>query len=118
MQDDRTQSAKATKLIEALTLNEPGFVSLVSIVELFWVLTKSYGLSRGQVSQALGLLLRTKEIVVDRAEHVAKALRLYNASSADFADCLIEKISSNLGCERTMTFDIHAAKVTGMTLIK
>ena len=118
MQDDPTQSAKATKLIEALTLNQPGFVSLVSIVELFWVLTKSYGLSRGQVSQALGLLLRTKEIVVDRAEHVAKALRLYNASSADFADCLIEKISSNLGCERTMTFDIHAAKVTGMTLIK
>ena len=118
MQDDRTQSAKATKLIEALTLNKPGFVSLVSIVELFWVLTKSYSLSRGQVSQALGLLLRTKEIVVDRAEHVAKALRLYSVSSADFADCLIEKISSNLGCERTMTFDIHAAKVTGMTLIK
>ena len=39
MQDDPTQSTKATKLIEALTLNEPGFVSLVSIVELFWVLT-------------------------------------------------------------------------------
>ena len=118
MQDDRTQSAKATKLIEALTLNEPGCISLVSIVELFWVLTKSYDLSRGQVSQALGLLLRTKEIVVDRAEHVAKALRLYSASSADFADCLIEKISSGLGCERTVTFDIHAAKVAGMTLIK
>ena len=34
MQDDPRQSARATRLIEALTAEAPGFVPLVSLVEL------------------------------------------------------------------------------------
>lgn len=34
MQDDAKQSPKATRFIEALTADAPGFVSLVSVVEL------------------------------------------------------------------------------------
>ena len=34
MQDDAKQSLKATKLMESLTGDELGFVSLVSVVEL------------------------------------------------------------------------------------
>ena len=36
-QDDPVQSAKASDLIESLTTLSPGFVSLVSVVELVWV---------------------------------------------------------------------------------
>ena len=118
MQDDARQSAQATTLIEALTVDEPGFVSIISVVELGWVLSSSYGLSREQLEQAFEALLRTKEIVVDRADHVLKALRLFKATSADFADCLIERAAASAGCSRTMTFDIAAAKVAGMTLIQ
>ena len=39
MQDDARQSAQATTLIEALTVDEPGFVSIISVVELGWVLS-------------------------------------------------------------------------------
>ena len=46
MQDDAKQSLKATKLMESLTVDEPGFVSLVSMVELGWVLSSSYDLNR------------------------------------------------------------------------
>ncbi len=67
MQDDARQSPKANKLIESLTVDEPGFVPLVAVVELVWVLSSSYDLTRAQVVQALGLLLRTKEVIVDRA---------------------------------------------------
>lgn len=116
-QDDAGQSPKATKLIESLTVDAPGFVSLVSVVELFWVLSSCYGLTREQLTQALELLLRTKEVVVDRADQVLKALRVYKAGSADFADCLIERTAAGAGCNRTMTFDIGAAKTAGMTLI-
>ena len=116
-QDDAMQSPKATKLIESLTVDAPGFVSLVSVVELFWVLSFCYGLTREQLTQALELLLRTKEVVVDRADQVMKALRVYKAGSADFADCLIERTAASAGCSRTMTFDIGAAKTAGMTLI-
>ena len=79
MQDDARQSAKAAALVESLTVDAPGFISLVSIVELCWVLSVSYGLNRQQVAQALELLLRTKEIVIDHAEQVAQALRAFKA---------------------------------------
>ncbi len=70
MQDDAKQSPKATKFMESLTADAPGFVSLISIVELGWVLSFSYGLTRDQLAQALDALLRTKEIVIDRADVV------------------------------------------------
>lgn len=97
MQDDATQSLKAAKLMESLTVDEPGFVSLVSVVELGWVLSSSYDLDRGQVVRALDLLLRTKTVVIDRADEVMKALRVFRASSADFADCLIERTAASAG---------------------
>jgi predicted nucleic-acid-binding protein len=118
MQDDAKQSLKATKLMESLTVDEPGFVSLVSVVELGWVLSSAYDLDRAQVAQVHELLLRTKAVVVDRADEVTKALRVFKASSADFADCLIERTAASAGCARTMTFDVGAAKTSGMTLIQ
>ena len=118
MQDDAKQSARATKLVESLTGDEPGFVTLVSVVELVWVLSSCYALTRLQLAQALEALLRAKQLVVDQAEHVARALRVFSAGSADFADCLIERTAAHAGCSRTMTFDVAAAKTAGMTLIQ
>ena len=117
MQDDPKQSQKATRLIEALSSDAPGFVPLVAVVEIAWVLTSCYDLKREQVAEAIGGILRSKEFVVDRAEQVAQALRVYKTGSADFADCLIERGSTSAGCDRTMTFDTSAAKTAGMTLI-
>jgi predicted nucleic-acid-binding protein len=117
MQDDAKQSPKATKLMESLTVVAPGFVPLVAVVELGWVLSSSYELTRDQLLQAFEALLRTKEIVIERADQVLKALRIFKATSADFADCLIERAAASAGCEKTMTFDVGAAKVAGMTLI-
>jgi predicted nucleic-acid-binding protein len=118
MQDDAMQSPKASRLIESLTADEPGFVSVISVVELGWVLSTAYGLTREQLAQAFDSLLRSKELVVDCADQVLKALRVFNASSADFADCLIAQSAASAGCGRTMTFDVGAAKAAGMTLIK
>ncbi len=117
MQDEPKQARKANTLIESLAQQAPGYVPVVVVLELFWVLTKSYELTRQQVAQAIELLLRAEELMVDRAEHVARALRLYQSSTADFADCLIERIAASAGCERTMTFDVKAAKAAGMTLV-
>ncbi len=117
MQDDPKQSPKASRLIEGLTAAEPGFVPLVSIVELVWVLSSAYSLDRQQVSAALDLLLRSKEIVLDRADQVLQAQRRFNSGGADFADCLIERVAHGAGCTTTMTFDVAAVKSAGMTLI-
>lgn len=117
MQDDSKQSPKATRLIESLTSEQPGFVSLVAIVELVWVLSSSYGLTKDQLVEALDLLLRSKEIVVDRGELVLQAQRRFATGGADFSDCLIERIAQAQGCQTTMTFDARAAKAAGMTLV-
>ncbi|MFM8557595.1 MAG: PIN domain-containing protein [Betaproteobacteria bacterium] len=118
MQDDPRQSAKATTLIESLEVDRPGFISVVSMVELYWVLTSCYDLTNDQVRQALDLLLRTRQIVVDRADQVLRALKVFGTGKADFADCLIERTAASAGCEQTMTFDMSAARHAGMTLIR
>jgi predicted nucleic-acid-binding protein len=39
MQDDPRQSSKAAVLVESLDAHTPGFVGVVSLIELYWVLT-------------------------------------------------------------------------------
>ncbi len=117
MQDDARQSPKATRLIESLDADHPGFISLVSIIELYWVLTTCYELSREQVAQAIDLLLRSRQIVVDRSDQVLRALRVFDDGRADFADCLIERTCASVGCVKTVTFDAKASKHSGMVLL-
>ena len=74
MQDDPKQSPKANRLIESLDADNPGFISIVSVIELFWVLTSCYELSHAQVTQALEMMLRTKSFVIERPDR--KSTRL------------------------------------------
>ena len=118
MQDDAKQSSKATKIIEDLDVTDnSGYVTLVSIIELVWVLTGSYGLARAQVAQALDNLIRAKQLKIESADQVIRALRVFKIGKSDFADCLIERSANSAGCEKTVTFDVNASKHAGMTLI-
>ena len=49
MQDDAKQSALANKLIEGLREDAPGYITIVSIIELAWVLESAYALNRSQI---------------------------------------------------------------------
>lgn len=117
MQDDAKQSRRATRLIESLSADDPAFIPLVALVELVWVLSSSYDLDRAQVAQALDALIRSRELRIDRADLVVQALRRFSAGSADFADCLIERLASDAGCAETLTFDVAAARSAGMKLM-
>ena len=117
MQDDTRQSPLATRIVESLSAEAPGFVPLVAIVELGWVLGSDYKLNRNQLVDAFEALLRTRELVVERGDIVWKALRLFRRANGDLADCLIACSAEAAGCAKTMTFDRGAAKRGGMTLI-
>jgi len=116
-QDDPKQSPKATRLIESLTVAAPGFVGVVSVVELVWVLSTCYGSTKAEICEVLEALLRTKELVVAQTDTVWKALRLFRDGKTDFADCLIERAANDAGCSHTATFDRDAAKTCGMHII-
>lgn len=117
-QDDPKQSPKATRLIESLTAEAPGYVGIVSVVELVWVLTGCYGSTKAEICEVLETLLRAKGILVAHADTVWKALRSFKNGHADFADCLIGQFALDDGCTHTMTFDRDAAKHGGMRLFE
>ena len=117
-QDDKRQAALANSLIESLDDASPGFVTLVTVVELSWVLESVYNFTRQQFAEVLQTLMAVDTIKLDRSAVVASALRTYAVSKADFSDCLIERLSASAGCLKTMTFDKAAAKMAGMVLIE
>lgn len=114
-QDDAKQSAKATALIESLTDAKPGYLSQMVLIELVWVLQRCYDASREMVAETLERLLRTQGLVVQEAEQVWQALRIYR-QGGDFADCLIVRVAMADGCDGVVTFDEGAAKA-GMRVL-
>ena len=116
--DDAVQTAAAVRLIDSLSSDSPGFLSLIVIVELVWVLELSYRFRKNEIEQVLESLLRSKELVIERAEIVSQALRKFSASRADFTDCLIERSGHAAECQYTVTFDHNAASAAGMKLLK
>ncbi|HEY3973713.1 MAG TPA: type II toxin-antitoxin system VapC family toxin [Candidatus Sulfotelmatobacter sp.] len=117
-QDDPAQTRTATKLIESLSAEEPGFIALVVVAELAWVLQTSYSSTRDEIVSVLESLLRAKTLVVERTDLVRQALRQFSAGRADFADYLVERCANAAGCERTFTFDKVAATDAGMRLLR
>ncbi len=90
----------------------------MTVVKLYWVLATCYDLTDSQVKRDLESLLRAKQILVNRADLVLRALRVFDAGKADFADSLIERTASGAGSTETMTFNARTAKHAGMALIR
>jgi predicted nucleic-acid-binding protein len=116
--DDPTQAAAANRVMRSLSFDSPGFLSLIVIAELVWVLSISYRYQKKEIEQVLENLLRSKELTIDRAEIVSQAFRAFRAGRADFADYLIERCAHSAGCEFTITFDEKAATLAGMQLVR
>ena len=114
--DDARQSALASGIFDSLSADSPGFVSVVVIVELVWVLESCYELGKDRIIETLDALLRSQELTVERPDAVRQALRRFAASRADFADCLIERCCREAECQYTVTFD-RKAVAAGMRLI-
>lgn len=115
-QDRAAQSAAAVKVMESLSFELPGFLSLVVIVELVWVLQFSYRFKKHEIEYVVERLLRSKELIVERTEIVSQALRKFRVSRANFADCVIERCGHAAECEYVLTFDKDAA-AAGMRLL-
>ncbi|TDT43023.1 putative nucleic-acid-binding protein [Halospina denitrificans] len=111
-QDDPAQAAQANEWIEQrLTPREPGFISVIVLVEVVWVLEACYDQSREAVAEVVNALLTTKQLVIDEADLVYLALKRFSASNGDFADALIAVISENRGCSMVVSFDKKAGSV-------
>jgi len=117
MQDDLKQLARVRVVMNSLSAADPAWVGLAVVQELVWVSMKIYGANRADITLMLDRLLAMSEIVVEQADVVRHAIRIYRATKVAFSDCLISASANAAGCTKTLTFDEQAAKTAGMTLI-
>ncbi len=116
VQDDPDQSAVASALIDELTDTNPGYLSLVTVVELYWVLRRAYRIGAGRCAELLEGLLDARELRVDRDAIVRAALTV-SRGGFDFADAVIVELGRAAGCDHTVTFDQRAARDGAMQLL-
>ena len=116
-QDDPEQSQRAVEFLQTLSPDRPGYVSLISLIELIWVLRSQYRMDKARLILGLEWLLNSVELILESQEAVAQALGRFASMKADFADCLIERSCHVAGCRETVTFDVDASRNAGMTLL-
>ncbi|MFZ0746841.1 MAG: type II toxin-antitoxin system VapC family toxin [Terracidiphilus sp.] len=119
VQDDPAQSPKATEVIERrLTKEDPGFVSLVCILEIVWVLGSLYKRSRGEIADHVEMILAADSLEVQNEQEVYQAVIALRNGSGTFEDALIGALGAWWGCSATLTFDQDAAqRLSGFQLL-
>jgi predicted nucleic-acid-binding protein len=115
--DDPAQTAAAATVMNSLTPEDPGFLSIVVTAELVWVLETCYNFSKPEVIETLETLLRSKELILEGADVALQALSSFKNGRSDFTDCLIERTGHAAGCRHTVTFDRRAASLPGLKLL-
>jgi hypothetical protein len=89
------QAALATRLIEhTLTASKPGFVSLVVLVELHWVMCSLYSVTRVEWLDALDDLLASQNINLEQRDVVQAA-----------------------GCQHTVSFERVTVRNAGLVAL-
>lgn len=111
VRDDPGQFRRSAALLETiLTETNPGYVSVVALVETVWVLQRSYRYSAAEVARVLEMLLAIDVIVVAEEQAAFEAM-LALEDGASFSDALIGQLGRNAGCRYTATFDRRASRL-------
>jgi predicted nucleic-acid-binding protein len=116
-QDDPVQARQATEVIEhRLTDAEPGFISIVAIAEMVWVLARHYRFASERIVNAIERILQAETLVVESERDVFAAMTALRDGRGEFGDALIGAVSASAGCSRVLTFDREALQLPGFEL--
>lgn len=116
-EDDPVQSQIANEVLDNLSPDEPGWISLVVLAEMVWALRKTYKLNKDRIVRILDDLLVSRDIVIEDIQKVQRALSLHRVCRAGFADCLLSVSAHAAGCIKVVTFDKIAARALGLELL-
>lgn len=104
--DDEAQSLAAVEALEKADLIA---ISLQSLCELSWVLTRSYKVSRSDIAEAIRGLSLTRNVVLNRPAAEAGLAML--EAGGDFADGVIAHDGAWAGGETFVSFDRKAVSL-------
>lgn len=117
LRDDEQQYQQVLAFFENIG-KEQVYVNLVVLTEAWWVLDHIYDYTKNELIDTFELLLNSKEVAFSEADSIFKALNTFKTSKADFEDCLIAQLNTNVLLSGTYTFDKKASKLKGMKLLK
>ena len=117
VEDDEEQAQSARVLLGGLTPDRLGFVCREVVVELVWVLERTYGLSRDRIAMVLEGLVSTDGLLVESADDVGQAAFRYRQGGVGFSDLMIAAAAKRSGATRLYTFDRKAARLEDCTLL-
>ncbi len=115
--DDAEQAEAARALLDGLTPDEPGFICREVVIEIAWVLVRSYGFTRTLVAEALMDLTASDSILVENSDDVAAAAHRYRQGGAGFSDLMVLSAAKRAGATPLYTFDRRLARMEGVALV-
>ena len=114
LNDDPDQSPVAQQLFSSvLSPMNPGFISIVALLETVWTLRTSYKLPPLAIADAVEGLSGLPNVVVQAEAEVHAALRQVRDYGHSFADALLGELNRLAGCSKTLSFDRRALRLPG-----
>ena len=116
---DNAEHAEASRaLLDGLTPGNPGFICREVVVEVAWVLERSYRFTRTRVAGALMDLTASDSLMVENSDDVAAAAHRYRQGGAGFSDLMILTAAERAGATPLYTFDRRLARMRGAILME
>lgn len=116
VRDDPDQAGAADAVFAELRPDRQGFIGREVVVELVWVLERSYRFGRPAIATVLEGLLAAPEIVVENADDLAEAIGRYERQGIGLADLMILAAARRAGARPLISFDRRLARVPGVTV--
>ena len=116
--DNPEQAEAARALLQGLTTDNPGFICREVVIEVVWVLERSYRFSRERIANIVVELVATDTLVIEDDNDVAQAAAAYREGSADFSDLMILSAANRVGAQPLYTFDRQFARLDGTELVE
>ena len=117
VRDEPEQAAMADSLMNSLTPEEPAFISREVVIEIAWVLRRSYRLSRDEVASVVEELASNESLVIETSDDVLEAASTYRQVAADFSDLMILAAARRVGALPVITFDRRFSRQRGVQLL-
>ena len=111
------QADAASRLLEALTAERPGYICREVAIELVWVLERTYHFSRHSIASIVEEMVGSAELAIENSDDVLEAVAGYRLGSADFQDLMILAAARRVGAEPVYTFDRKFSRVVGAELL-
>jgi predicted nucleic-acid-binding protein len=118
LQDDTKQTRQANQIIDRqLSEQNPGFISLVTVLQIVWVLRSLLKRDPFQIASHIEHLLAADSLEVQNEQQVFEAAFAVKRGTGEFEDALIGALDTWAGCSRTLTFDRKATRLPQFQVI-